>query len=58
MLDKLLSIMNTRALIAIGLTGVFCYLACIGSLSELFMSVYTTVILFYFVDTAKGDSHG
>lgn len=58
MIDKLFTMVNTRSIIALGLTAIFGYLACVGSLNELFMSVYTTVILFYFVDNARGGNNG
>lgn len=45
-LDKLLSI---KSIVTILLTLVFCYLSVVGVISaELFMTVFTVVITFYF----------
>ncbi len=43
-----------KSLLTLALTGVFCYLSVIGVISgELFMTVYTTVVAFYFGTQAK-----
>ena len=49
MKEKLLKLLCVKSLVTIFLTGVFCYLSVVGAISsELFMSVFTVVIAFYF----------
>lgn len=49
MLEKLKKLLCVKSIVTIVLTGVFCYLSVIGTISaELFMTVYTTIIAFYF----------
>lgn len=49
MKEKLKKLLDVKSLVTLGVTGVFCYLSlkCIIS-AELFMTVYTTIIAFYF----------
>lgn len=47
--DKLLKLLTVKSIVTILLTLVFCYLSMIGTISaELFMTVFTVVIAFYF----------
>ena len=39
---------TVKSLVTLALTLVFCYLAIVGNLTPEFMTVYTTVIAFYF----------
>ena len=49
MSDKLLKLLTVKSIVTILLTLVFCYLSIIGTISaELFMTVFTVVIAFYF----------
>jgi len=49
MKDKLKKLLCVKSIVTLGLTGVFCYLSVIGVISaDLFMTVYTTIIAFYF----------
>lgn len=49
MKEKLTNLINVKSITTILLTIVFCYLAIMGTVSpELFMTVYTVVIAFYF----------
>lgn len=55
MKDKLEKLLTVKSIITILLTLVFCYLSVIGTVTaELFMTVFTVVIAFYFgVQTEK-----
>lgn len=55
MKERLQKLLCVKSIVTIGLTLVFCYLSIIGVISaELFMTVYTTIIAFYFgVQTSK-----
>ena len=49
MKEKLLKLLCVKSIVTIFLTGVFCYLSVAGAISsELFMTVFTVVIAFYF----------
>lgn len=49
MKERLQKLLSVKSLVTIGLTGVFCYLSVMGVISaDLFMTVYTTIIAFYF----------
>lgn len=55
MKERLQKLLCVKSIVTIGLTMVFCYLSVIGVISaELFMTVYTTIVAFYFgVQTTK-----
>lgn len=54
MKEKLAALFKVKSLVTLMLTGVFCYLAWSGAVSgEQFMTVFTTVIAFYFGTQAK-----
>ena len=48
MKEKLQKLIDVKSLVTLLLTGVFCYLSIIGNLSTEFMTIYTTIIAFYF----------
>lgn len=49
MKERLLKLLCVKSIVTIFLTGVFCYLSVVGVISaELFMTVFTVVIAFYF----------
>lgn len=49
MKERLSKLLTIKSIVTILLTLVFCYLAIIGTISsELFMTVFTVVIAFYF----------
>jgi hypothetical protein len=51
--EKLAKLINVKTIITILLTLVFCYLCVIGAIvPELFMTVFTVVIGFYFGNQA------
>lgn len=48
-LEKLAKLINVKSIISLLLTFVFCYLAIKGFIvAELFITIFTTVIAFYF----------
>lgn len=54
MKEKLVALFKVKSLVTLMLTAVFCYLAWSGAVSgEQFMTVFTTVIAFYFGTQAK-----
>lgn len=55
MKEKLIKLINVKSIVTILLTFVFCYLSIIQVITtELFMTVFTVIISFYFgVQTAK-----
>ena len=57
MFDKIVSLFNVCSIIALALSGVFCYLAVVGVITaEQFMTVFSMVISFYFVTKQKEES--
>lgn len=49
MKERLQKLLCVKSIVTIVLTAVFCYLSVIGTVSaELFMTVYTVIIAFYF----------
>lgn len=49
MKEKLTKLIDIKSMVTLFLTFVFCYLSIVGRVSpELFMSVFTVVIAFYF----------
>ena len=52
--EKLAKLINVKTIITILLTAVFCYLCVMGAIGpELFMTVFTVVIGFYFGNQAN-----
>lgn len=49
MKEKLTKLINIKSIVTLLVTGIFCYLSVIGTISpELFMSIFTVIIAFYF----------
>lgn len=48
MLRQLINLLKVKSLVTIFLTLTFCYLTIVGKLSTEFLTIYTTVIAFYF----------
>lgn len=54
LIQRLSKLLSVKSLVTIALTGVFCYLSIIKVIpAELFMTVFTVVISFYFGTQAK-----
>lgn len=49
MKDRIVKLIDVKSIISLLLTFVFCYLSIVGVISaELFMTIFTTVIAFFF----------
>ena len=48
MLDKIKKLMDVKSIVTISLTIVFCLMALKGQIQEQFLTIYTTIIAFYF----------
>lgn len=49
MKEKLTKLINIKSIVTLLVTGIFCYLSVTGRISsELFMSIFTVIIAFYF----------
>jgi len=49
MLDRITKLMSVKSLVTLAMCGVFCFLACENKISsEQFMTIFSTVIAFYF----------
>ena len=48
MKEQLTKLLKVKSIITILLTATFCYLTIVGKLSTEFLTIYTTVIAFYF----------
>lgn len=55
MKERLQKLLAVKSIVTIALTGVFCYLAIIGKLDTEFLTIYTTIIAFYFGTQATKD---
>lgn len=54
LIQRITKLLSIKSLVTIALTGVFCYLSIIQVIpAELFMTVFTVVIAFYFGTQAK-----
>lgn len=47
-LKRLANLVSVKSIVTIVLTGVFAYMAVVGSISQDFMTIYAVVIAFYF----------
>ncbi len=47
-LKRLANLVSVKSVVTIILTGVFAYMAIVGSISQDFMTIYAVVIAFYF----------
>lgn len=48
MKERLAKLVDVKSIVTLLLTGVFCYLSVVGKLPSEFLTIYTTVIAFYF----------
>mgnify|MGYP003540210338 CR=1 FL=1 len=46
--ERLAKLVDVKSIVTILLTGVFCYLSVAGKLPSEFLTIYSTVIAFYF----------
>ncbi len=52
--DRIEKLLSVKSLVTVTLTAVFAYLAIIGTISgEQFLTIFTTIIAFYFGTQAK-----
>ena len=65
MMNRLQKLLAVKSIVTIALTGVFCYLSIKGQVATEFLTIYTTIIGFYFgtqatkektVETGKDDT--
>ena len=58
MKERLAKLRNVKSIISILMTIVFCYLAITGAInSQLFITIFTTVIAFYFGTQLNKQEH-
>lgn len=48
MKERLAKLIDVKSIVTLFLTAVFCYLSIVGKLPSEFLTIYTTVIAFYF----------
>ena len=54
---RLGSLLSVKSIVTLALTCVFAYMACAGSISQDFMTIYAVIISFYFgTQTKAGDA--
>lgn len=56
MAERVQKLLSVKSIVTIALTAVFCYLAIVGRLETEFMTIYTTIIAFYFGTQATKDN--
>ena len=56
MAERIQKLLSVKSIVTIALTAVFCYLAIVGRLETEFLTIYTTIIAFYFGTQATKDS--
>lgn len=47
-IKRIAALMSVKSLVTLVLTAVFAYMACTGSISQDFMTIYAVIIAFYF----------
>ena len=47
-MNRLANLMSVKSIVTLILTGVFAYMAIVGSISQDFMTIYAVIIAFYF----------
>ena len=58
MKERIAKLINVKSIISILMTLVFCYLAITGAInSQLFITIFTTVIAFYFGTQLNKQEH-
>ena len=55
MKERLQKLLCVKSIVTIALTAVFCYLSIVGQLETEFLTIYTTIIAFYFGTQATKD---
>lgn len=48
MKERMQKLLAVKSIVTIALTAVFCYLSIVGRLETEFLTIYTTIIAFYF----------
>ena len=48
MKKRLANLISVKSIVTVALTGVFAYMAIMGSISQDFMTIYAVIIAFYF----------
>ena len=48
MKERFAKLIDVKSIVTLLLTGVFCYLSIVGKLPTEFLTIYTTIIAFYF----------
>ena len=56
MKERMQKLLSVKSIVTIALTAVFCYLSIVGKLETEFLTIYTTIIAFYFGTQAMKDS--
>ena len=56
MKERMQKLLSVKSIVTIALTGVFCYLSIKGQVATEFLTIYTTIIAFYFGTQAIKDS--
>ncbi|MCI7735147.1 MAG: hypothetical protein MSK39_10220 [Dysosmobacter sp.] len=64
-IKRLAALLSVKSIVTIILTCVFAYMACVGEISQNFMTIYAVIIAFYFgtqsqkvQDVLDGDTDG
>ena len=55
MKERMQKLLSVKSIVTIALTAVFCYLSIVGKLETEFLTIYTTIIAFYFGTQAVKD---
>ena len=55
MKERLQKLFCVKSIVTLALTGVFCYLSIVGRPETNFLTIYTTIIAFYFGTQATKD---
>lgn len=50
---RLAHLLSVKSLVTLALTGAFAYMACAGTISQDFMTIYAVIIAFYFGTQSK-----
>lgn len=61
LIKRLSNLLSVKSLVTLTLTAVFAYMACAGTISKDFMTIYAVIIAFYFgtqIRTKGGSENG
>lgn len=61
LIKRLSNLLSVKSLVTLTLTAVFAYMACTGTISKDFMTIYAVIIAFYFgtqIRTEGGSENG